>query len=58
MEKLSPNSQKLEELQQQLKQLLEQFPKHSTPPAMMMLMDELEDQIERLEYKISNGQHF
>jgi hypothetical protein len=59
------NKQKVEELRQKIADLKDRWPAHSTPPAMMAELDELETELEealRAEDKpdgkpISTGQH-
>ena len=40
------SDEKIKELEEKIAELKKQFPAHSIPPAMMQLLDDLEDQLE------------
>jgi hypothetical protein len=40
------SEEKIKELEKKIAELKNQFPAHSIPPAMMQLLDDLEDQLE------------
>ena len=41
------NDDKIEELEKRIEELIKQWPAHSVPPAMLMLLDDLEEELER-----------
>jgi hypothetical protein len=41
------NSARIREIQEQIAELKKQWPAHSTPPAMMQRLDELEEELEK-----------
>jgi hypothetical protein len=41
------NEDKIEELEKRIEELKKQWPAHSVPPAMLMQLDELEEELER-----------
>jgi len=48
MESLDSIRERIAQLEKELIQLRSQFPKHSIKPAMIMQMDDLEEELERL----------
>lgn len=52
MESIEQIKQRLVKLQKELKQVRSQLPAHSIPPAMMLQIDELEDQIAELKKEL------
>ena len=49
MERIDKLKEKISELERNIKQLRDQFPKHSIPPSMIMRLDDLEDELTKLE---------
>ena len=43
---MNANEQRIQELEKQIKELKKRWPAHSTPPALMQELDELEEQLE------------
>jgi hypothetical protein len=46
-ETTSPGSDRVRELQRQIGELKKSWPAHSTPPAMLLLLEEMEEELEK-----------
>ncbi len=53
MESLDQIKEHIDKLKKELKQLRSQFPMHSIPPAMIMQMDDLEDELLELKKELA-----
>jgi L-lactate utilization protein LutB len=47
---------KIQQLEEQIKQLQRQWPKHSVPPALMQQLDELEEELEEAKAQLQTNE--
>ncbi len=50
------NKERISQLETQIEQLKARLPRHSVPPAMIVELEELEDELETLKTRVKRGQ--
>jgi len=54
---MNKQQDRIKALEAQIEQLQRQWPKHSTPPALMQQLDELEEALEEAKAKVQTSDH-